>query len=876
MSKYIKIKGDHIDKEIADAQNKTGKYVWPKLSKNKVFYIADTVGSGKSFIALSLALGKWRQVREIKRQKIFRILVISPTSELCHSWLSKLCGEYQSSKDHIGNLAIIPQKKSFFDFYMNQEFNSDKHEIAVYHFRGSQDVSRMMDDLEAKPKELKPKSTSTKPRLEILVTTPNWLGKGRHGNKSHKSHERLFWLNWLGSVDVIIADEVFSAKNPGTQYGKLLRQNQESFKGTRFWPNRNRPWLIGLSATMLSRDITDAEELLKIAWGWQDHKYQYDSSYYNGLQQKLKDFQESLKQGLNAEPKEIKRHSEIYKKSKSSLEKLLKQIIVRTQPVPKRTYEFASAGTSIIQRSTPSNNFPISKGIRSVFTELSQGVEADEQSITNLSNFMKAALARSKVFDQKQDVAVDAWTAVLELAGKAHGPKHESLKKWLEDYYSKAEADWIRSSRTEHFKFKVLVYVKHVNTAKAFRHLKSDKKNIEQKIGKAYGDELYRWLRGRMLRTCKEIAKKHPDLFENGNLDKPKIEFVERLQEAGFKENEQPILILKKPAHLTLLMSALVHANKVKSKADKITNFIATVQGHLHLSEKHAYLWLLSRYVEQRREILKDIFAEELLNIDLNKLNRKCRLPSLSMFILNIENIYLPENEKHIFLEKINGMAKEIFKLSGVNTKILQRYQLKKLWAEFNAYISKTINDSPTWRRKRDEVLHQKMNFALKLKRKNKDLRHNAPSELEHLTGSGSNLSRRNFVTERFLTPGNPFVLVLTNICTVGVDLHKYCWDVVHFTPSWTPHELEQKIGRIDRPRVGLEETFNIAKKKEEIRVHHLIWPHTYDERMLSRVHLRAQFSERLLGKKIQNTFDGEKKVDEDKFEHFKPLNLSP
>lgn len=158
---------------------------------------------------------------------------------------------------------------------------------------------------------------------------------------------------------------------------------------------------------------------------------------------------------------------------------------------------------------------------------------------------------------------------------------------------------------------------------------------------------------------------------------------------------------------------------------------------------------------------------------------------------------------------------------------------------------------------------------------------HNARAIKEVAVQTGGDVKKRSAVTSRFLTPGNPMVLVLTNICTVGVDLHEYCWDVVHYTPSWTPHDLEQKTGRIDRPRNKKElmKRFAVASYKvaHKIRVHHLVWPFTYDERVLSRVHLRSQFSERLLSVKSQAAIE-EHVADrsEVKIEAFKPLDLAP
>jgi hypothetical protein len=58
---------------------------------------------------------------------------------------------------------------------------------------------------------------------------------------------------------------------------------------------------------------------------------------------------------------------------------------------------------------------------------------------------------------------------------------------------------------------------------------------------------------------------------------------------------------------------------------------------------------------------------------------------------------------------------------------------------------------------------------------------------------------------------------------------------------------------------------------RDRIRVHHLIWPFTYDERILSRLNVRAQAAERLLGAK-----DGHDSADDRaaRLNKFRPLIL--
>ena len=163
--------------------------------------------------------------------------------------------------------------------------------------------------------------------------------------------------------------------------------------------------------------------------------------------------------------------------------------------------------------------------------------------------------------------------------------------------------------------------------------------------------------------------------------------------------------------------------------------------------------------------------------------------------------------------------------------------------------------------------------------------RANAREELDRDAGhrtklvevlTGENPERRVAVSHDFLSPGNPFLLILTNVCAMGVDLHHYCWDVIHYSPSWTPSEFEQKSGRIDRPRPrNLRRALNLGEERRSsaIRVHHLLWPFTYDERVLRRMNIRGHLSERLLSsKRVHDADDRTAEV----FRHLPPLSLAP
>jgi hypothetical protein len=860
----IFIKGNKVEPKMAKAQNITANCVFKNISKNGVFYVADSVGAGKSYIALATALGRWR-ARKDKQQRLFKILIIAPTSELCGSWLSKLGGKFREGKDRVSELGLIPKADSFFDLYLDEYKSKNPPEIAIYHFRGKHDVDWFMDLLEqSQVKDLKPKRNPSKNRIEILVTTPGWLNKGRRGFSRHKKSQSLFWGDWLRSVDIIIADEVFGARNR-TQYGKLLRPNLD-LRNLNIWNGRRvRPWLIGLSATLLSRDITDAWALFELAWAWKDKSYDFDDPKihpYNGLKDDLDDFQKALKEGLVADNPSA--HVKNYKEKKRQLEKKLKSLIVRTQPWPKRLHKFWAAGTEKIKVGKTSKTFPVGQGIQGIIDCLSNGMEDDPVAIKNLANFIKLGMTKEGLFDSKNITVPPSWTKILEFGDSITSPKHESFKSWIKLHYAKAEKDWLKRDLAESFRFKVLVYVHHVDTAKGF-------KIRRQELLGEFGKNFYKWLREAMLGTCWKISKQNKDLFYEGSLDKPRIELQEILGEL-----HTSIQNLKKAQHLTLLLAALVHGNKGRNRTEKLSKIRLTIEGNILGAQKNLYIRLLTKFLEERKMILKKFDADSLIKFDLQRENQRRKMPSLSLNILDAEFAPIEEKEKAELMAKLNRIAEEIYKIVGLKATNKDMIKAKRKFSELRDILHDAISSSKEWRERINSFLKNPEKYSLRLQTKMKvNRRHHAPHELEVLTGQ--DLERRDHVTQKFLTPGNPFLLVLTNICTVGVDLHQFCWDVIHYTPSWTPHELEQKTGRIDRPRVGLEKIFNIGKNPNHIRVHHLIWPNTYDERMLSRVHLRSQYSERLLGSKTQDSLEEKhKSINSEMIELFRPLDISP
>ena len=191
---------------------------------------------------------------------------------------------------------------------------------------------------------------------------------------------------------------------------------------------------------------------------------------------------------------------------------------------------------------------------------------------------------------------------------------------------------------------------------------------------------------------------------------------------------------------------------------------------------------------------------------------------------------------------------------------------------------ARLIEHHQEWKDTIESFVYAPERVLKRLLRQTEGLSHRNPLEVAVQTGEES--GTRDFIADKFRSAGNPFVLILTNVCTVGVDLHTYCWDVLHYTPAWTPHEAEQKTGRIDRPRLRQPaEKLRIARASalKRIRIHYLIWPHTYDERILSRLNLRAQLSERLLGSKHQDVLErNHEETVVEALPRFKPLRLEP
>jgi hypothetical protein len=845
---------------LARAQNKTARFVWRKLRRAKSYLIADEVGAGKSYISLSLAFGLWRSQRP--RKPCFRILVLAGPSELNHAWLQKLVGSVREDM-RVGSLAQCAGKNSYSDLYLSKPHRGKPAHIVVYHLRYRRDVRRLfvaLEDDRAKLRLLAPGRRAN--RVEVLVTSPSWVQRLH----SQRGRQNRFWVRWLQQADVIIADEIFATKNQGTIYGRLLRPSSELNRPS-LWRKR-RPYLIGLSATLLSRDLSDARSVLQLCLDWRS-KSRRVQSLSADLEKALEDFSRELRAGLRTRVEaQRQKHLRAYRTHKKTLEALLPKLIVRTVSHRPRSYRFEPGGHNDPRIMAPQPNlehnaFPVDR-LDTLLTTLQVRLSQARGASQDLAWFVTHAANSRTGWGDKQHQYL-TWTAITESnnsAARSHvpHPKILSLLLWIKRYYAECELLWLRRDLSEPH-FKLVIYVHHVKTA-------SDLKRRSEK--ESPGRQLRELLRRLMLGSINRLARRNRELFRDGSLTRPQPDLSAILRYQGWSIEKL------KRSNLTLLLAACVNAHKARTRDEKLRRFRETLAGS-NVDWRFAhYRQTLRRLPEFRRRVLEEIGCETILDYESELKRRTGKLAlTPSVALLDPDSLDLPIETKQAAQKRLGRLAKEWKFLASSFRETRER--ILPVLNSTARRVARLITREPAWEEMIDNFVRApRREFNRLIQQIERP--HRAPLEIAVQTGEDS--GARDFTADRFRSPGNPFVLVLTNVCTVGVDLHTYCWDVLHYTPAWTPHEAEQKTGRIDRPRLrdaAQKLRISPASALKRIRVHYLIWPYTYDERILGRLNLRAQLAERLLGSKHQEALEHtpEETVVES-LPYFKPLRLEP
>lgn len=133
--------------------------------------------------------------------------------------------------------------------------------------------------------------------------------------------------------------------------------------------------------------------------------------------------------------------------------------------------------------------------------------------------------------------------------------------------------------------------------------------------------------------------------------------------------------------------------------------------------------------------------------------------------------------------------------------------------------------------------------------------------KLDGDTGSDT----RSKICDAFNAPLRPEVLVCTAIGSEGIDLHRYCSEVIHHDIPWNPASLEQKTGRVDRIN-SLSERTQILNKRLPINIGIPFLGNNYDQHQYNVLLERFQKIEILMG---DPTLKNELKtfIEEQKFE---------
>ncbi len=114
-----------------------------------------------------------------------------------------------------------------------------------------------------------------------------------------------------------------------------------------------------------------------------------------------------------------------------------------------------------------------------------------------------------------------------------------------------------------------------------------------------------------------------------------------------------------------------------------------------------------------------------------------------------------------------------------------------------------------------------KLNFPAAYQKPSSELTRYLSSQISPLQpvagASGENRAERSPLARRFRMPGYPRILVSTDVFQEGEDLHTFCDSVMHYGIPRSPIALEQKVGRVDRV-ASLSHRRMLANQRESAR----------------------------------------------------------
>ncbi len=108
----------------------------------------------------------------------------------------------------------------------------------------------------------------------------------------------------------------------------------------------------------------------------------------------------------------------------------------------------------------------------------------------------------------------------------------------------------------------------------------------------------------------------------------------------------------------------------------------------------------------------------------------------------------------------------------------------------------------------------------------------------DSIVGCSSNNDGDNVYNKSiwFNTSFYPDIMIATDIVKEGIDLQRNCSHIIHYGIAWTPGDMEQRIGRIDRYFSKTYREYKDDDKSKGVRITFLYMKNTIDERQIENI----------------------------------------
>jgi hypothetical protein len=160
---------------------------------------------------------------------------------------------------------------------------------------------------------------------------------------------------------------------------------------------------------------------------------------------------------------------------------------------------------------------------------------------------------------------------------------------------------------------------------------------------------------------------------------------------------------------------------------------------------------------------------------------------------------FVSDNSQRIYEEiRVRRGSDKMFDPANVHLDFVswycKRYEFHKTFSEYLELLNKGYS-SP-------EDAFKEFYLSMALKANRTFGKHYRPfldsKDSDAKTNDGEGYSQRT-IRNAFNSPFPPYVLVSTSVGQEGLDFHRYCKTIIHWSPPYSPSVLQQREGRIDR-----------------------------------------------------------------------------